>query len=60
MLGYAFILILSQENMMIAAAQSEEMSEELAEKFLEKQLDVDVFLKTYLDKRQVSSWLKLV
>ncbi|KAF2362619.1 Modifier of rudimentary Modr [Trinorchestia longiramus] len=40
-----------KENMSIAAAESEEQSEAIAEKFLNKELDVDSFLKTYLDKR---------
>lgn len=40
-----------QENMSIAAAQSEEESENIAEKFLDEKIDVDTFLKTYLDKR---------
>lgn len=48
-------LSILQENMSIAAAQSEEESEEIAEKFLDKKLDVDAFLKTYLDKRIVSA-----
>lgn len=43
--------------MSIAAAQSEEESEKIAEEFLEKKLDVDAFLKTYLDKRIVSIFL---
>lgn len=43
-----------QENMSIAAAQSEEESENIAEKFLDEKIDVDTFLKTYLDKRIVS------
>jgi len=48
-----------QEIISVASAQLEEQSETLAESFLDNKIDVETFLKQYIEKRIVSHTRKL-